>query len=130
MTPRIARLALALALASSTATADGGGNLVRSIAARPVGGKTVVTVHGSAVPSFTAYRLERPARLVVDLADGRLGDVQGPIQVDTWAVSEIALAQRTDPQARAVRVMIGFKRPASYDVRSVGEDVVITVTPD
>ncbi|HZS36232.1 MAG TPA: type IV pilus secretin PilQ [Polyangia bacterium] len=105
-------------------------NLVSKVTARAEGPKTVITVHGSATPSFTAYRLERPARVVVDLADGRLQNSDGPIDVDTWAVGQIGMAQYADEAARTARVMIGFKRPASYDVRAQGHDVIITITPD
>ena len=34
---------------------------------RAVGPRTVVTVHGSRSPRFTAYRLDAPTRLVVEL---------------------------------------------------------------
>src|ERR1700753_147017 len=81
-------LATVLALAG---VANAGENIVSKVTARAEGGKTVIVVHGSATPSFTAYRLERPARVVVDVADGKLGgdDLRaGPIDVDTWAVGQ------------------------------------------
>ncbi|MCU1280718.1 MAG: type pilus secretin PilQ, partial [bacterium] len=108
-------------------------NVVTKVTARAEGAKTVIVVHGSATPSFTAYRLERPARVVVDVADGKLGaeDLRGgPIDVDTWAVGQIAMAQYATDVSRTARVMIGFKRQSSYDVKAVGHDLVITVTPD
>src|SRR4051812_40390643 len=105
-------------------------NTVSKVIAHGEGAKTVVVVHGSATPSFTAYRLERPPRVVVDLADGKMVNVEGPIDVDTWAVGQIAVAQYSDDASRTARVMIGFKRPSSYDVRAKGHDVIITITPD
>ena len=123
-------LATALALAGVASAAE---NVVTKVTARADGGKTVIVVHGSATPSFTAYRLERPARVVVDVADGKLGADElrsGPIDVDTWAVGQIAMAQYASDVSRTARVMIGFKRPASYDVKADGHDLVITVTPD
>ncbi len=120
----------ALALLPASAGADARGNLVRAIDARAVGGRTVITVHGTITPSFTAYRLERPARLVVDLADGQLDGRDVPMDVDSWAVSQISATQRSDATTRLVRLMIGFKRPSSYDVQASGNDVVVTVTPD
>jgi type IV pilus assembly protein PilQ len=123
-------LATVLALAGVARAAE---NVVTKVTARADGGKTVIVVHGSATPSFTAYRLERPARVVVDVADGKLGSDElrgGPIDVDTWAVGQIAMAQYADDASRTARVMIGFKRPGSYDVKAVGHDLVITVTPD
>ena len=123
-------LATMLTLAGVASAAE---NVVTKVTARADGGKTVIVVHGSATPSFTAYRLERPARVVVDVADGRLGADElrsGPIDVDTWAVGQIAMAQYANDVSRTARVMIGFKRQASYDVKAVGHDLVITVTPD
>jgi type IV pilus assembly protein PilQ len=105
-------------------------NVVSKVTARADGAKTIVTVTGSATPSFTAYRLERPSRVVVDLADGKLGASDGPMDVDTWAVSQIGTAQYADESSRTARVMISFKRPSTYDVRAKGHDVIIIVTPD
>src|SRR5947209_14782362 len=102
---------LALTTIVLAATASAGENVVTKVTARADGGKTVITVRGSATPSFTAYRLERPARVVVDLADGKLGSDElrsGPIDVDTWAVGQIAMAQYADEASRVARVMIGF----------------------
>src|SRR4051812_25915270 len=123
-------LATTLLLAGVASAAE---NVVTKVTARADGGKTVIVVHGSATPSFTAYRLERPARVVVDVADGKLGADElrsGPIDVDTWAVGQIAMAQYANDVSRTARVMIGFKRQASYDVKAVGHDLVITVTPE
>jgi type IV pilus assembly protein PilQ len=126
-------LILALTTIAIAASANAAENVVTKVSARADGGKTIITVRGSATPSFTAYRLERPARIVVDLADGKLGaeDLRGgPIDVDTWAVGQIAMAQYADEASRVARVMIGFKRPSSYDVKAQGHDLVITITPD
>ncbi|HEY1587998.1 MAG TPA: AMIN domain-containing protein, partial [Polyangia bacterium] len=129
---RVSHFALAtvLLLAGVASAAE---NVVTKVTARADGGKTVIVVHGSATPSFTAYRLEKPARVVVDVSDGKIGadDLRaGPIDVDTWAVGQIAMAQYQSDVSRTARVMIGFKRQASYDVKTVGHDLVITVTPD
>ncbi len=105
-------------------------NVVTKVQTGQVGAKTIVTVHGTATPSFTAYRLERPSRVVVDLADGRMQGVDGPIDVDSWAVGQIAVAQYQDDHTRTARVMIGFRRSSTYDVRADGHDVIITITPD
>src|SRR5579883_1971547 len=115
---------------AAPAIARADANSIREVLSRADGAKTVITVRGSATPSFTAYRLEQPARLVVDLAGGKLSDVDGPIDVDTWAVGQIAFAQYSNPTTRTARVMIGLKRAASYDVKAHGNDVVITITPD
>lgn len=123
-------LATMLALAG---VANAGENVVSKVTAHAEGGKTVIVVHGSATPSFTAYRLEKPARIVVDVADGKWSAAElgaGPVDVDTWAVNQMAAAQYSDDASRTARLMIGFKRPSTYDVKATGHDLVITVTPD
>ena len=66
-------LALATIVLVASASSGATENVVTKVTARADGGRTVIMVRGSATPSFTAYRLERPARVVVDVADGKLG---------------------------------------------------------
>ena len=104
-------LATMLLLAGVASAAE---NVVTKVTARAEGAKTVIVVHGSATPSFTAYRLERPARVVVDVADGKLGaeDLRGgPIDVDTWAVSQIGTAQYADEASRNSRLLVDRHGP-------------------
>src|SRR5213076_520401 len=92
-------------------------NTIHEVKARAEGARTVVVVRGDQTPSFSVYRLEQPPRLVLDLAGGRLdgadGHNSGPLEVDTWAVSQIAFAQYANTTVRTARVMIGLKRAAS-----------------
>lgn len=107
--------------------------VVTKVTAHVEGAQTIVTVNGSGTPSFTVYRLEHPSRLVVDLANGRLAPSllsNGPVDVDSWAVGQIAAAQYADDNTHTARVMIGFKRPANYDVRAKGHDVIVTITAE
>jgi type IV pilus assembly protein PilQ len=114
----------------SRASAEPAANVVGKVEARGEGERTVVIVHGSTTPSFTAYRLEQPARLVVDVANARLlassGD--GPMDVDTWAVGQIATAQYATERVKTARVMIGLKRACTYDVRPRGNDLYVMIT--
>src|SRR5262245_10402759 len=65
-------------------------NGVSKIGVREEGATTVVTVSGTATPTFTVYKLERPERVVVDLANARLlGDVE-PMAVNAWAVTQVS----------------------------------------
>src|SRR5262249_40625443 len=67
------------------------------------------------------------------VADGKWNAAElrdGPIDVDTWAVGQIAAAQYADEASRTARLMIGFRRPGRYDVKAVGHDLVITVISD
>ena len=110
---RVSHFAVAtmLALASVASAAE---NVVTKVTARADGGKTIIVVHGSATPSFTAYRLERPARVVVDVADGKLGgdDLRaGPDRRrHVGGRADRDGAVRQSDVSRTARVMIGFKR--------------------
>ncbi len=130
MKPKIFQGVVLAATLFGAAAAYAEPNVITQVLTAKEGGRTIVTVRGSATPSFTAYRLERPSRVVVDLADGRMQGVEGPIDVDSWAVGQIAVAQYQDVRTRTARVMIAFRRPSTYDVRADGRDVVITITPD
>ena len=125
---RAALLAGLLCAVPAIAGADGSPNVVGKVEARGDGDRTIVIVHGSAVPSFTAYRLEQPSRLVVDLANGRLGHDDGPMDVESWAVSQIATAQYATERVKTARVMINLRRTCTYDVKPRGNDLYITIT--
>src|SRR5262249_41686964 len=66
-------VASALALLAGTAHAGPTVNAVQRVTVREEGATTIVTVRGSTTPTFTVYKLERPERVVVDLANARLG---------------------------------------------------------
>lgn len=104
-------------------------NRIGQVVARADGAKTIVTIRTSGTPSFTAYRLDRPARLVVDIANGTLdnGDL---IDVDSWAVGQIASTEYNGNHARLARVMVGLKRAATYDVKADGNNLIVTITAD
>src|SRR5215831_6284237 len=103
-------------------------NGVSHIGVREEGATTVVTVSGTTTPTFTVYKLERPERVVVDLANARLtGDVE-PMAVNAWAVAQVSAQALSGQEAAVVRVLVGFARPSDYRVKAVGNDVVVTVT--
>lgn len=122
---------LAVGIFSAAEAHAQGVNTVGKVEAKADGEKTVIVVHGSAMPSFTAYRLERPSRLVVDLANGRLAhdaSHDGPMDVDSWAVGQIATAQYATDTVKTARIMINLKRTCTYDAKPVGNDLYITIT--
>src|SRR4051812_19762514 len=52
---------------------------VKRLDAREDGAATIVTIRGTATPTFTVYKLEKPERVVVDLANAALdADEDGP----------------------------------------------------
>ena len=127
---RFAKIGVLLVFLGAHATARAEVNLIRQLTTAVEGKQTVITLHGSVTPNFTAYRLEHPSRLVVDLADAQFPSNDGPVEVDTWAVSQLATAQYGTGLVHTGRVMIGLRRSCTYEVHARNNQVVITVVPD
>ena len=92
------------------------------------GASAVVTLSLRSKPTFTVYKLTRPDRVVVDLANTSTMRLTSPINVDSWAVGQVALSRFSDARSAITRVVITFRRPGAYDVRSSGNKVVLMVT--
>jgi type IV pilus assembly protein PilQ len=103
-------------------------NAVSGISVREEGATTVVTIRGSTTPTFTVYKLERPERVVVDLANARLGGDVEPMAVNGWAVGQVSAQALAGDDAAVVRVLVGFARPSEYHVKAAGRDVVVSVS--
>ena len=134
MSPRIfiaAVVALASTMVAPSAFADGK-NEIRAVSFDEASGTTNVHVRGADTPTFTVYKLERPSRVVVDIPQARLSetmkshDSAAVFTPNTWAVSTIAAQQLDD---NAVRVVVTMARPGRYDVKTVGNEVVVMVVP-
>ncbi|MEO6776827.1 MAG: type IV pilus secretin PilQ [Kofleriaceae bacterium] len=137
MSPRTliaAVVALASTTLAPTAFADGK-NEIRAVTFDESSGTTPTTnvhVRGADTPTFTVYKLERPARIVVDIPQARLSetmrahDSAAVLTPNTWAVSTIAAQQLDD---NAVRVVVTMARPGRYDVKTLGNEVIVMVMP-
>src|SRR5215470_9887813 len=118
----------ALLLAPGVVRAEPVLNGVQKISVREEGATTVVAIHGSTTPTFTVYKLERPERVVIDLANARLGGDVEPMAVNGWAVAQVTAQRLSGEESAVVRVLVGFARPSEYHVKAVGSDVIVTVT--
>src|SRR3569832_1869346 len=93
---------------------------------------TKVHVRGADTPTNTNNKHERPSRVVVDIPQARLSDAMrghdsaAVFTPNTWAVSAIAVLLLDD---NAVRVVVTMARPGRYDVKTVGNEVVVMVMP-
>ncbi len=122
-----------IAIVAPAAHADGR-NEVQAVTFAEANGVTTIRIRGSEAALFTAYKLERPARVVIDLAQSRLAElVRGSHETgvsfaaSTWAVSSIN-AQQIDDGGALVRMTINLARPGRYDVKMDGNDLLLTVT--
>ncbi len=119
-----------IAAAAAVAHADGK-NEVRAVTFDEDAGVTRVHVRGAEAPMFTAYKLDRPSRVVIDLPRAKLADAlkghesAATFTPSTWAVSTIAAQQLDDG---TVRVIVTLARPGRYDVKTTDNEVVVVVT--
>lgn len=105
-------------------------NRIRAITFVEEGGATAVRIAGSQTATFTVYKLERPARVVIDLARAELSeDLRGhesqvALAANTWAVSSV-IAQPLADAGNGVRVIVALARPGRYDVKLDGKDLLV-----
>src|SRR5262249_5241617 len=106
---------------------------IRALDVEPSGDVTRVRVRSSRPLAFTVYKLEQPARVVLDLPRAQLAEALSGheamtvITPATWAVSTIA-AQQLDDAGRLVRTSIPLARPGRYDAKPDGNALVVPVT--
>ena len=120
-------LLIAFATTAATADAGGGANQIREVKIHQEGGQTIVTVVGSAKPTFTAFKLSSPKRLVVDLANSRIKGVPSVQTAGTPLVDAVAVSEFSSGGVPISRVMVGFKIEAAYRVRIVGTNLMISL---
>src|SRR3954453_8586592 len=128
--------ALLLAAAASTpvivpshaAPADKAGR-VWGIKISESDGDTAVTIAASTKPTFTTWKLERPARVVIDISGARLGDLDVPFDAGTYAVGSVSATSSDDDSGVRTRVVLTLRQAADYKVEAHGNDVVVRVIP-
>lgn len=86
-----------------------------------------VVIAGNHAPTFTVFRLADPARVVVDLAGADVSAVRGP-RDGKGPVVGVAVSQFSDDKTAVGRVVVAIADEARYDVRAVGDSVVVAVT--
>jgi hypothetical protein len=92
-------------------------------------GSTVLRLQGDKKPTFNVYRLDDPARLVVDISASERGSVVPHVPLDTWACGRVTIDSVEERDARLVRVVVELKREASYIVVPKDDELVVTITP-
>ena len=141
MLNRFALAALLVAIAAPDTGAGAAANRIEGIQHGATGALTTIRVRGSRTPTFTVYKLERPARLVIDLAPaemstalrgagdgGAAGEDGATFGVNSWSVQRVSAHESGDGSRRGVRVVIALARPATYSVDTDGRDLVVKVT--
>jgi type IV pilus assembly protein PilQ len=116
--------AVVLAAAAPRASAASAVNRVASV---EVDGPRVV-VHGTAKPDYTVFKLDQPARLVVDLASADVTQASAPAAVHKDGIAGVSVAQFDEGESRVGRVVVALDGDAAYDVVARGNDLVVTIS--
>ena len=103
-------------------------NRIQSVTVQEQGGKTVVDIQGTARPSFTAFKLSSPSRLVIDVADSQLQGVPSIIQTRTALIEGVGSSQYEGNGTTISRVLINFREEAAYRVKVSGNSLIVTLT--
>jgi len=94
------------------------------------GGATIVSLLGLAEPEYTAFQQDDPARIVVDLAQVRPGQISDAVAVYDGSVEEISVEAFEDSAgADRTRVEISLAGAASYDVVALEDRLEIRIAP-
>ena len=88
---------------------------------------TYIRIRGSSMPTFSVLKLSDPPRLSVDLSNSELRSAAQQQAVRNGVISQVALVGVYAGGQSVARGIIGFEKPAHYDVRTDGSDVVIFI---
>ena len=103
---------------------------VRTIRVSETGGDTAIVIAASARPTFTTWKLEQPARVVVELSGARLGDVDVPLDAGTYAVGLVTASVTEDDSAGPrTRIVLTLRQASDYRVEAKGNDITLRVIP-
>lgn len=105
-------------------------NTLSNLTFQERGDTTVIEVTASDRPMFTVYKLDRPPRLTVDLANCSITGIKRLVDVGTWAVSQVATTRFKSTRKSVARIMVNFRRPAHYTVKTSGNRLIISIIPD
>jgi chemotaxis protein histidine kinase CheA len=102
---------------------------VRGLRVSEAAGDTTVVISSTGRPTFTTWKLEQPARVVVDLSGARLGNLDVPMDAGTYAVGLIGASSSEDESGPRTRVVLTLRQPSDYRVETRGHDIVVRVIP-
>ncbi|MBE7036516.1 MAG: AMIN domain-containing protein [Ruminococcaceae bacterium] len=77
-------------------------------------------------PGYSAFILENPTRLVVDVEDGVFSNKPSPITMETGNVTQIRFGQ----QETAARTVIDLTENLGYEVKVQGKNILVSIVVD
>lgn len=96
---------------------------VKLIDASTTGDQVEVKIAGDGRLTYKAFRLENPARLVVDLDGVKNAAARKTVTVDDDVVRRVRVAQF---QPTVARVVVDLAQKIDYNIESVGDQLLIT----
>ena len=94
-------------------------------------GSTRLTFHGNFPFSYTSYQPDH-STLVLELLDVDATAIEGVTPVESEDVESVETSVRGEGLEgdRTSQVMIHFKRPATHELRTQGNDLIVEIRPD
>ena len=84
-----------------------------------------VIVRSTTPLQYTAFKLQDPPRLVVDMTGAKLGEITQPIPVTGDLVREVEL--RVFPDEQSVRLVLYLVRMVAHTVEAQGQQLLVTL---
>lgn len=83
-------------------------------------------IKGDVDPSYTMYELFTPHRVILDVANGLIGDNTGlPMEFDKGPVSRITGRTISDKEPQVARVELYLAADIAYEARGLGNDILV-----
>ena len=119
------------ALASSGTSVVAEARSISDVEVQQEGDVTRVILRGVEEPIYTAFMLEDPLRLIVELPEVATDEVTSPISVANGLVKDVTVGTFGDANASLAkaRVSIALQRPTEYTLVPNGQELAIELRP-
>ena len=101
-------------------------NELRAVTVTPRGGGVDVKVSCAQAPVFNVFRLNDPDRLIVDVTQASVAAIKGHHE-GAGPVTGVVASQFSDDKSDVGRLLLGLADARKYDVKAVGNDLVISI---
>jgi type IV pilus assembly protein PilQ len=119
----------ALVSAGFVGAAEPAVNVLQKVEVTSQGAESVVMVSGSSAPLYTAFRLDAPRRLVLDVASSDVSQVQGSVS-GAGLVEKVSTSRFSDGKTEVGRIVVALGDSAQYDVNTEGNRILVHVHGD
>ncbi|HEY0709200.1 MAG TPA: AMIN domain-containing protein, partial [Polyangia bacterium] len=127
--PVLALMAAALVVGPAQAGNKPAARLESLKASEGPGGSTRIEIAVSQRPTFTTFKLEQPARVVLDLSGVRVGKAGHPFDAATFAVGTVSASETEGEGGTHTRITVTLRRGADYEVEPLARGLALIVRP-